>query len=404
MKAFNYRARTANSTPISGVIEANSQQEAIEKLREGGMIVETIEATGSGREVSLELGSRAKDKNLAIMCNQLAIILQAGMPIVRSLELVSAQTEDKALKAVLSNVADDVSAGYGLADSFAKHGKNLPDTFIESVRTGEVSGRLEQVFFRMASYYNKTNKNRSKVRAALIYPAFVLALAVIVVGIIMVFAVPQFTSAFASMNMELPAITKFLIASSEWWTRNFIVVIAVIAILIIAYNLLQKNSAFRLATSKLALRIPVLGRIARMDGASQYASTMSMMMDAGLPVISAVDVTSRALGNDYMADALASTKIDLEAGKPLATCLQKSDAFPELMVEMTGIGEQTGSLERTLEVMADYYDNETEVATSRALAIMEPLMIVILAVIVGGILLAVYLPIFSLYGGMGASI
>ncbi len=404
MKAFNYRARTMANAHLSGVVEANSRQEAIEKLREDGLVVESLVQASGERDLNIDLGSKTKDKNLSIMCNQMGIILKAGMPIVRTLELVAGQTEDKGLSKMLTAVADDVSAGYGLADSFAKHGPGLPETFVESIRAGEVSGTLEKVFERMGAYYNKTDKNKSRVRSALIYPVFVLALAVIVIAIIMIFAVPTFTSSFEQMNMELPGITKFLMASADWWTRYWWVVFAVIAIVVIALKLAQRNESFRLAWHRFLLRLPIMGHIVESSSASQYASTMSMMMDAGLPVLSAVDVTARSMSNYWMAKNLADTRVDLEAGRQLSTSLARTKAFPDMMVEMTGIGEQTGSLEQTLDVMADYYDNETETATTRALAVMEPALIIILAFIVGGILLAVYLPIFSLYGGLGTSI
>ena len=403
MKTFNYKARTEAGGAVTGVAEANTRDEAILNLKDAGLIVESIAEAGGEHDIDLRLGGRkTKEKSLAIMCNQFAIILTAGMPIVRTLQLVANQTEDKSLKVILNDVADEVSAGYSLADSFAKHGTGLPTTFIETVRAGEASGSLDVVFRRLSEFYEKSSKTKSKVKSAMIYPSFVIGIAIVVIAIIMLFAVPTFTSTFASMGVQLPWITQFMIDSSAFWTHNILFIIGLVIVLIIAVKVAKRNDEFRLKWSRIGVRLPVLGRISLMNAASQYSGTMGVMMEAGLSVINAVSVTARSMSNYYMGHELASTQADLESGKPLATCLAKIGIFPELVTEMTGVGEQTGSLEHTLSVLSEYYDNEVETASARALSILEPLIIVILAVIVCGILLAVYLPMFSLYGSFGS--
>lgn len=405
MKTYKYTARTAASTEVDGIIEAATVDEAVGKLKEGGMIVERIEESGGEHDIDLRMGGRkTKENALAIMCNQFAIILQAGMPIVRTLQLVSDQTQDKTLKKILGDVADDVSAGYGLADSFAKHGEGLPTTFVETVRAGEDSGNLDVVFRRMSDYYEKTSKTKSKVKSSMVYPGFVVGVAIVVIAVINIFAIPTFKTTFVSMNIEMPAITQFMIAGSDFWANNTLWVILVILALIIAVKFAKKNEDFHLKWSRLGVRLPIVGHIARMNAASQYSGTMSVMMGAGLSVVASVEVTAKSIDNYWVAQQLESTLPDLEAGKTLAAALGKTEAFPELVTEMTGVGEQTGSLEHTLGVLSEYYDNEVEVATARTLSILEPVIIIVLAVVVCVILLAVYLPVFSLYGGMGSSI
>lgn len=382
--------------------EANTQEEAVGSLKDAGLIVETIEEASGEHDIDLRLGGKkTKEKSLAVMCNQFAIILTAGMPIVRTLQLVAHQTEDKSLKKILNDVADDVAAGYSLADSFAKHGSGLPTTFIETVRAGEESDNLDIVFNRLSDFYEKSSKTKAKVKSAMIYPSFVVGIAIVVIAIIMLFAVPTFTSTFASMGVQLPWITQFMIDSSHFWTANILYIIGIVIILIIAVKVGKKNENFHLWWSRIGVRLPILGRINLMNASTQYAGTMGVMMEAGLTVIKAVEVTARSMSNYYMGHQLATIQADLESGKPLATCMAKLDIFPELVTEMTGVGEQTGSLEHTLSVLSQYYDTEVETASSRALSILEPVIIVILAVIVCGILLAVYLPMFSLYGNFG---
>lgn len=388
---------------ISGVAEANSREEAIARLRDEGFIVERLDEVGnSPLDMDLKLGgNKTKEKSLAVVCQQFAILLKAGLPITRTIRLIADECEDKTLAGILKNVADDVAAGYGLAPSLEKNGSSLPVTFIESVRAGEDSGSLEIVFSRLSAYYDKVSKTRAKVRNALIYPAFVVVLAVIVVAIVMIFAVPIFTEAYEGMNVELPLPTRMIIASSRFWTRWWWFVAMLLLAASIALKLAQKNEKFHMRWSELSTTVPVLGRITLMGAASEYAGTMSVMMAAGLPIARAVGVTARSLSNFFMGKALASTLPSLEAGRTLGASLSETDVFPGLCVEMTSVGEQTGSMEDTLEVISEYYDNEVDMATSAALSILEPTIIVVLGVMVFILLLAVYMPMFAMYGEGG---
>ena len=403
MKTFSYTARALEGGgEITGIAEANTQAEAMRQLRDNGLIVVRIaETTDSKRDLDLRLGGgKTKEKTLSIMCDQFAILLHAGLPITRTIQLIAKQTEDKTLAKILKEVGDDVAAGYSLANSFAKHGDNLPATFTETVRAGEESGSLETVFRRLSEYYEKSSRAKAKVKSAMIYPTFVIVIAVLVVIIIMVFAVPVFSSTFESMGQDMPAITQFVIASSAFWVNWWWLVALIVVAAIIGVKLAKKNDAFHLKWSKLGIRVPVIGRINLMSAASQYAGTMSVMMMAGLPIVKAVGVTARSMTNYYMGQSLESTMPDLEAGKSLATCLNEKGTMPELSIEMTAVGEQTGALEGTMQVISDYYDNEVETSTARAMSILEPVVIVVLALIVFALLLSVYLPLFSMYGSM----
>ncbi len=408
MKTFEYTARSATGNRITGVAEANTKSEALLRLRDDELIVETLEEVGGTQDIDLRLGSKkTKEKSLSVTCNQFAILLQAGLPIVRTLQLIASQTEDKTLRSILEDAADDVAAGYSLADSLEKNGDGLPTTFIESIRAGEESGSLETVFRRLKTYYETVSRTKAKVKSAMIYPTFVMVIAVLVVAIIMIFAVPVFKSTFESLGGDMPAITQFVIDSSDFWVNWWWLVALVVLAAIIGVKLGKRNDRFRLFWSQLGIRIPglntqlpVIGRINLMNAASEYAGTMSVMMSAGLPIVRAVGVTARSMSNYYMAHSLENTLPELEAGKPLASCLKAEGTMPELAIEMTAVGEQTGALETTMEVIAEYYDNEVETASARAMSVLEPIIIVILAVIVFVLLLSVYLPMFSMYGSI----
>lgn len=404
MKTFEYVARSSTGGQVTGVAEANTRDEAVRQLRDNGLIVERIDESGdSKKDLDLKLGARkTKEKSLSVVCEQFEILLRAGLPIVRTLQLIAHQTDDKSLKKVLEEASEEVAAGYSLADSLAKHGSGLPTTFIESVRAGEESGSLEIVFKRLSAYYEKSSRTKAKVKSAMIYPTFVMVIAVIVVAIILIFAVPVFKDTFASLGGELPAITQFVVDSSDFWVHWWWLIAILIAAGVIGVQVAKKNEAFHLMWSKLGIMVPVLGRINLMSAASQYSGTMSVMMTAGLPIVKAVGVTARSLTNYYMGKSLENTIPDLEAGKPLATCLREEGTLPDLAIEMTAVGEQTGALENTMEVISEYYDNEVETSTARAMSILEPMIIVVLAGIVFVLLLSVYLPMFSMYGSMAS--
>ena len=410
MKTFSYTARSQSGEMVEGVAEANNREEAIRRLRDDGLIVSKMTENQGTKDIDLKLGNRkAKEKSLAIMCNQFAILLQAGLPITRTLQLIAEQTEDKTLAEILRDAADDVAAGYGLASSLANHGDGLPPTFVESIRAGEESGALEVVFQRLSNYYEKQSRTKAKVKSALIYPIFVMVIAVVVVAIIMIFAVPVFKDSFAAMGDELPFFTQLVIDMSDFWVHWWWLVAAFIIAAVIGIKVAKKNETFHLAWSKLGIELPwgmktpVLGRINLMNAASQYSGTISVMMSAGLPIVKAMGVTARSLTNYYMATSLEKVLPKLEAGKTLASALKDEDTLPALAIEMTAVGEQTGALEHTMEVISEYYDNEVETASARAMSLLEPIIICVLAVIVFCLLLAVYLPMFSLYGGMAAS-
>lgn len=403
MKTFDYTARAETGDTLTGVVEANTLGEAVRQLRDEGLIIEKLVESGdSTRDLDLRLGSRkTKEKDLSMMCNQFAILLRAGLPITRTIQLIADQVADKTLSKILKNAGDDVAAGYSLATSLEKHGDGLPTTFIESVRAGEHAGSLETVFERLSDYYEKSSKTKSKVKSAMIYPTFVIVIAVIVVAIIMIFAVPVFSSTFEGMGRELPLITQGVVALSHFFTGWWWLLVIIAGVAFIAVKLAKKNERFHLWWSGLGVKMPVLGRINLMNAASEYAGTMSVMMAAGLPIVQAVGVTARSMTSFYMGSSLANTMPELEAGKPLATTLAAEGTLPELAIEMSAVGEQTGALEHTLGVISDYYDVEVETATARAMSVLEPAVIVVLAVIVFVLLLSVYLPMFTMYGSVG---
>lgn len=403
MQTFRYKAVSKDGAKVSGMVEAFDEYAAVAKIKETCAVVTALtEVRETQREKQELLWGRIREKSLSIVCSQFSIILGTGIPVVRAVELIAEQTEDRTLKKILSQAAGDVSEGFGLAQSFEnKGGDLLPVTFIETVRSGEESGTLESAFDRLHRYYDRGARMKGKVQAAMIYPVFTLVVAAAVVAIIMLKAVPAFVSSFRSMSIALPGPTRALIAVSGFFSHAWFFLAAIIAGGILAYRMVGHTPRGRLRQSRTQLKVPVTGTLNLMKASAQFANTMSTLLAAGLPMLRAVSVTAKIMDNVWIGDALSRQLSRLEEGKALTACLRAANVFPPLLVEMTGVGEETGALEHTLDVVGAYYNNETEMRSRKALNLLEPMVIVLLAVIVVLILLAVYLPMISLYGGLG---
>ena len=386
---------------VTGVIHAYNEYEAAMQLRSTCAIITKIEPVPETREKNPVLGGyKIKEKELAVICSQFSIILTSGLPIVRCVEMVAAQTRTKELRRGLTKVAQDVSGGYSLAQSFENNVRGLPVTFLETVRAGEQSGTLELCFERLHTYYDRSAKTKAKLASALTYPALVLVVAAIVFLVIMTVAVPMFTKTFEELGTELPGITKGLIAFSNFFTNYWWVLVLIVLGLWIGKMILRRTPQGRLFLAESKLKRSPLRGLHQMRAAAQFASTMSTMLTAGLPIVKALDVTAGVISNAAVSEAVRRVKSGVEQGRGVAACMEKEHVFPQMLTEMTGVGERAGSMEQTLNVIAEYFDNEVSVKTQRLLSLLEPAITIALAVITVILLLAVYLPMFSMYGSI----
>ena len=403
MPTYKYEGAYASGERVSGVVEAVSQTDAVAQIRQTCEIVLSLKEIP--RAISMDplaRFQRIKPKSLAITCQQFAIILKAGLPLVQTVDLVADQCADKNLARILRQVSEDVSNGWSMSYSLEQRAASkLPVTFRETVRAGEESGDMHSAFERLADYFDRMAKTRQSVTSALTYPAFVIVVAVIVVAIIMGYAVPTFTSMFESMNIELPWVTRALIAVSHFFQNYALILLGVIAAVILGLRIWAATEKGGMVMAGFQLKLPILGKIVRMSGASQFAHTMSTLLTAGMPILQAIEVSGRTMTNKRMAADVADTLPGVEGGKSLGECMGYSKHLPGMLVQMTAVGEATGSMESTLQVLAEYYDTEVDVRTKKALALLEPAIIVFLAIFVVFILLAIYLPMFSMYNNIG---
>ena len=396
MANFKYRATSVSGEEISGVIEATTEMDAIVKIKQTCPIVIEIKEvkTKEGLQLSTK---KVSVQNLSLLCDRFAIILGVGLPIVRAVDMLADQMEDKDLKVMLGEISKDVSMGRSLYSSFAAKGEAFPVTFLESLKSGEESGDLVKVFSRLKDYYERTSKTKQKVTSSLMYPMFTLVVALLVVVLIMVVAVPMFSESFASRGAELPAITMLVINISNFFINYGIYLGFGILALIVALRTYTRTDTGAEAMSIAIIAIPIIGKVVQLSAASQFAHTMSMMLSSGMPILRCLETAGKSVGNYVMRRDILDSAVGVEEGRTLGSCLKQSKYLPPMLVEMTAMGETTGTLETTLEAVAKFYDNEVEISTAKATSLLEPAIICVLAVVVVVILFSVYLPMFSMY-------
>lgn len=405
MNTYRYEGLSSSGAKVEGVVEAVNEQEAIARAKASCRVVTKVTREAQKNLFNADLGEllgggKIKAKTLSLLCSQLAIELKAGLPIVRSLQLVAENEADKNLKRILEKTAEDVGAGHGLADSFESNGPQFPSTFIETVRAGEESGTLDETFTRLKTYYKNSGQVASKVTSALVYPIMLIVVAVIVVAIIMIKAVPVFEDSFASMGNELPGVTKALIAMSNFMTDNILLLIAIVAAAALIIKLYGRTESGKALYARIGLTFPGIGMVNIMNAATQFSATMATMLAAGLPMVQATEITSRVVSNYLIQKDIRRAAEGVITGRRLGDGLKESNYLPKLLLEMTAVGEETGNLDDTLDVINEYYTDEVSVAVERALGILEPCIVIVMALLVVFILLSVYLPLFSMYGSV----
>lgn len=401
MPTYRYEALGGDGQRAEGVVEASDSAQAVSQIRQNYDVVLKLEEIAAPRTDPLEKFQKLNLKVFALMCKQFSIILKSGLPLVQTVDLVASQVSDKMLKKLLDEVSQDIANGWSLSYSFSQRGKNrLPVTFVETIRAGEESGDLVRAFERMSTYYDRMTKTRAKATSALIYPAFLTVVAVIVVTIIMTYAVPTFASTFDSMDIELPLATRIVIGVSNFFSRYIWLLLCLVAGILFLLRLYSHTAKGRVQMSRLHLGLPILGKLAVMTAASQFAHTMAAMLSAGMPILNALDTSSRSISNAHLSAQIQEVIPGVEGGRPLGECMRACKDLPPMLVQMTAMGESTGSLESTLEIQAEYYDNEVDTLSARALALLEPIIICVMAFFVLVILLSIYLPMFSMYGSI----
>lgn len=406
MNSYKYTALSASGEKVTGMIEAIDQMDASSRIRQQyDMIVNIKELKGAG-DVSSFLnmdigGGKLNNKEFTLMCSQMATVLSAGIPISRAIRLIGDKVSDKTLKKIMKIAGEDVEAGRSVSASFEEHGGNIfPVTFIETIRAGEAAGDLAGAFDSMARHFDKQSKMGAKVKSAMGYPIFVMVVAVVVVMVLMVKVVPTFTAIFKDLGAELPLPTRMLIGISNFFRNYILHMLLAIAAFIVAFILYRRTPNGTKNLARLQLKLPVLGNITELNAASLFANTMATMIGAGLPITKAVKITSKVMPNDLYKEKVDGMVARIEEGRTVVDSMRETEIMPDILTDMVGVGEETGEMKHTLDVTAEFYDNELEQAVQAAIAMLEPALLIFIGIVAGFIVIAIYLAMFSMYGSM----
>ena len=394
MPLYEYTARSSTGQIQKGQIEAQNTDEVTAHVRKNRMLLVSVRQ--APKAIKLGMGPRIKTRDIVIFTRQFATMINAGLPLVQSLTILAQQTENKALQEVTRAVVYDVEAGNTLADAFSKHPKAFTDLYVNMVAAGEAGGILDTILLRLATFLEKNDALVRKVKGAMVYPAVILSVAGIAISVLLVFVIPTFQQMFASVNMALPLPTRIVIGMSDFLINYWWAVIGIIGATIFGIRKYYATSGGRKQLDTLLLKAPVIGDLLRKSAVSRFTRTLGTLISSGVSILDGLEITAKTSGNRVVHDAVMESRQSIAGGETIAAPLERSKVFPPMVISMIAVGEQTGGLDEMLSKIADFYDEEVDVAVSALLSLLEPVMIVILGVIVGGMVIAMYLPIFDM--------
>jgi type IV pilus assembly protein PilC len=381
-----------------GVYVAENEARLRHELEEKGLFVLSLRPEGVLPWVSLALPRRTgvPTREFLVFNQELATLLKAGMPLVQSLELLKQRVESPVLKRVLDDVHERVRAGTALSEAFSSHGGLLPSVYTASLLAGERSGSLDTVLRRFVEYSKIIATVKRKTLSALVYPAILIGLSLVLVGIIVLRVVPSFSDFYLSFGAELPWVTQVIVAVSDVLREQFALVLVAIAGAVVGFMAWVRQPGQRARFDRLILGLPVVGEIARKFATSQMARTLATLLDGGLPLVNALDISNKSIGNQFMARELEVVGARVREGASFAAALEARRVFPEVAVKMAEVGESTGALQEMLNTVADFFDEDISTSMERFVTIIEPVLLVIMGIVIAGLLLALYMPLFQL--------
>lgn len=400
MPVFEYTGRTPTGQTVSGTLEAKNKQELMQLLRRQRVIVTNVKR--KSKSLNLTIGTGVKAVEISRFTRQFAVMIEAGLPLVQCLDILAAQTTNKVLAKVIANVRDTVSSGSTLADALAKEKKVFDQLYVSMIEAGEVGGALDVILKRLADYREKADAIKRKIKGALTYPAIMLVMLVLISFIMLTFIIPIFAGMFEGLGAELPKPTQIVINLSNWLKGNLHLIIGGAILIVIIYKLMRKNSKTRYYIDYLFLKLPLFGMLIRKTAVARFSRTLGTLIQSGVNIIDALQVTAKTAGNDVIARAIKNAIIAISQGETIAKPLEESRVFPPMVVQMINVGEKTGNLDTMLAKIADFYEEEVDSAVETLTAMIEPLMTVVMGIVVGGLLVAMYLPMFDIIGKIKA--
>ncbi len=401
MATFGYEAVNKAGKVMKGSIEAEDEAKVLAELKAKGLTVMSLKKQSAlTKDINIDIGGNPKPRDLSVFCRQFVSMTKAGVSIIEALKMLSEQTENKKLKDAVTKVRVDVEKGEPLADAFSKYPKIFPSLLVNMTAAGEASGSLDVALERMATHFEKSAKTKSLVKKAMIYPIVLCVIMIVVIIIMLVVVIPSYSEMFAELDTELPPITKAMLAMSDFLKTKWFIPVGIVVALVVGLKTFSKSNTGKHVFGKLALLFPLTKNLKKKEASSMMARTLSTMIAAGVPLVEAVGIVANTMNNIWYKEALLDARDQIVMGVPLSQPLETSGLFPPMVYHMTRIGEESGNTEEMLNKLADYYDEEVEMAVQSLMAMMEPLIIVLMAIVVGVMVMSILSPMMSMYNAI----
>ena len=402
MPVFVWEGKKPDGKIVRGEVEASNVGIVKLRLKRDNVIPTKIRPKTKGLSDYLAfLQGRIKEREIVLFIRQLGTMLNAGVPVVRALDVLAMQQSNKLFKKILQDIKIDVEGGSTLADAFSKYPRYFDELFVNMVAAGETGGVIDQALDRLGNYREKSLALKRKVKGAMVYPLITLAVAIAVLTVILIYVIPSFESIFAAFGSALPAPTQFVINVSRWFRKYMGYIFLGMIGLSIAIKLFKRTEKGNLIFDQLLLKIPLIGVLLQKTAIARFSRTLSTMLQSGVPILQSLDIVAKTSGNKVIEKKLLDVKLEVSKGQPLAVPMSQAKIFPPLVVQMTAVGEETGELENMLSKIADFYEAEVDAAVEALTSMLEPIMIVFLGGLIGGLVVALYLPIFKLGAVVG---
>ncbi len=399
MAKFTWEATTRNGERRRGAMEAVDAAAVESRLRGDGMT--PVRVRKAARDFDIVIGSGVSPKDLQIFTRQLATMIDAGLPLVQCLDILANQTQNKIFAKALAQIKTSVEQGATFSESLRRHPKIFDDLFVNLVAAGEVGGILDAILERLATYIEKAVKLKGQLKSAMVYPVGILVVAIGVIAVMLVKVIPTFEKMYADFgNAELPAATQFVIDISHGFTQRWYIPVGIVALIVFGGSALRRTENGKLAFDAMLLRLPVMGPTLRKIVVARFTRTLGTLLAAGVPILDALDICARTAGNTIVTRGILRARDKISEGHDMAGPLTESRVFPAMVVQMIGVGEQTGAMETMLQKIADFYEEEVDASVAAMTSLIEPIMMAFLGIVVGGLIIAMYLPIFKLAGNI----
>ncbi len=396
MPEFEYKGKTLAGAQVTGSLKAKNKQDLEKVLRQNRILVTSIRKKPA--DIQIKFGTGVKKQDISRFTRQFATMIGSGLPMIQCLEILASQVDSVELRKVLNKVKEAVQGGSTLADALGRHPKIFDQLYVNMVEAGEMGGALDVILVRLAVYREKADALIRKVRGAMMYPIVISIVATAVTVAMLAFVVPVFAKMFAGLGSELPAPTQIVLNISNFLQSQVLLIIGTAIALVVGYHFYVKTPNGRLNADRVFLNSPVLGNLLRKSAISRFSRTLSTLLSSGVSILDALEITAKTAGNRVVHDAINKAVVAIAEGDTITAPLKETGVFPPMVTQMISVGEKTGGLDEMLSKIADFYDEEVDAAVTALTSIIEPIVIVLMGIIIGGILIAMYLPMFDIIG------